>query len=244
MKEYTRNIIVGLTVLVALVLLGVLILVFAGLPGMFQSGQDFVVYMPSAEGIREGDVIHFADIRIGRVSSVRLTDKSHLESGVTIAFRVDGEIVVPDNVGMVIHRGVMGPPWIALAPMNEDELASIGPATERTNGARVIPGLRRASGPLSQFEPALASIDEISENVRVLSGNLVETSGHLSTLLITLNRSAEKIDAGTGTAGMLINDPALYEELLLVSRQLNAALLAYTNLAKEWQANGVEVQMK
>jgi ABC-type transporter Mla subunit MlaD len=244
MKEYTRNIIVGLTVVAALVLLGVLIFVFAGIPAMFQGGQEFIVHRSSADGIREGDVIHFADIRIGRVSSVRLTDKSNLESGVTVTFRVDSDVVVPDNVGMVTYRGVMGPPWIALTPMSEEELASHGPATELTNGARLIPALHRPSGPLSQFEPALESIDEISENVRLLSGNLVETSGHLSTLLITLNRSAKKIDSGTGTAGMLINDPALYEELLLVSRQLNAALLEYTNLAKEWQENGVEVKMK
>jgi phospholipid/cholesterol/gamma-HCH transport system substrate-binding protein len=244
MKEYTRNIIVGLTVLVALVILGVMIFVFAGLPGVFQGGQEFVVYMPSAAGVREGDPVHYADIRIGRVTNVSLADKSDLASGVTITFRVDPDVVVPDDVGLVINRGVMGPPWIALATMTEDELASIGPATDRTNGARILPGLQRASGPLAQFEPAMASLDEISENVRILSGNLIETSDHLSTLLITLNRSAEKLDAGTGTAGMLINDPALYQELLLVSRQLNEAILQYTELAKQWQEQGVEIQMK
>lgn len=47
MKESTRNIAIGLTVIAALVLLGGMILIFAGLPGPLQTGYKIKLHFPA-----------------------------------------------------------------------------------------------------------------------------------------------------------------------------------------------------
>lgn len=245
MKESNRNLIVGLTVLVAIVLLAVLVALFAGLPGVFQPGQEFVAYLPSAQGLRDGNAVNYAEIRVGQVTGVHLRDKSHPELGVAVRFRVDADIAITENTALVVHRGMMGPPWITLAPISDEDYAKVKPETAMVDGARVMPVFTPGGGgEPSQMDAALNSLNSISKNVDMLTENLVETSNHLTTLLITLNSAASKIDTGDGTAGLLLNDPALYREMLLVSRQLNEALLEFTNLAKQWQETGVELQVK
>ena len=51
MKEHTRNLTVGLTVLVALIMFAGMIVLFAGLPEAFQPGWELRMRFPSSGGV-------------------------------------------------------------------------------------------------------------------------------------------------------------------------------------------------
>ncbi|KKL46294.1 hypothetical protein LCGC14_2346990, partial [marine sediment metagenome] len=63
-------------------------------------------------------------------------------------------------------------------------------------------------------------------------------------LLTSLHRSAERIESGQGTAGKLINDPRLYEDLVEATGQLKTTLETLQKLLEKWDAEGVNLKLK
>ena len=66
MKQNWQNIAVGFVVLVALAGLAGLVLVFAGLPEIFQSGYTIKMLFPATADAHAGDPIHLAGISTSR----------------------------------------------------------------------------------------------------------------------------------------------------------------------------------
>ena len=71
-----------------------------------------------------------------------------------------------------------------------------------------------------------------------LAGKLIEDAEQLSTLMATINKAAAKIDSGDGTAGRLINDPKLYNDLLDATREFGRLLKDFRQLVEEWKKKG------
>ncbi len=84
---------------------------------------------------------------------------------------------------------------------------------------------------ISQFSQSLGgnaeNIDNIIVNLGQISDELAEAnlSSSLSTTLTELNTTLSKINSAEGSAGMLLSDEALYENLANVSGSLNELLL-------------------
>ena len=57
---------------------------------------------------------------------------------------------------------------------------------------------------------ASARLKEASEEVREMSRHLTRSQGRLESLLTTSDSVIGKINAGQGSAGLLVNDPRLY----------------------------------
>ena len=55
--------------------------------------------------------------------------------------------------------------------------------------------------------------------------------------------AAAKINQGKGTAGLLINDPKLYESLVDVSKTLNATVADLQRLIQQWEQEGVPLKL-
>lgn len=64
------------------------------------------------------------------------------------------------------------------------------------------------------------NVNSITDSIA--AANLVQTVVQLDQALIRTNRILEKIDAGEGSLGMLINDPNLYNELNQAATELNS----------------------
>ncbi len=89
MKENIRNMIVGLTVLVALAMLCGMVIVFTGLPEVLQAGYTIQVKTPSTYDACEGVFIHVSGRTVGRVTDISFTDPDNPTAGVTIQARID-----------------------------------------------------------------------------------------------------------------------------------------------------------
>jgi hypothetical protein len=53
-----------------------------------------------------------------------------------------------------------------------------------------------------------------------------------------------KVNAGEGTAGMLVNDPKLYQSLVENSRELNLTITDLRRLVDQWEQEGVTLKLK
>ncbi|MFP3937592.1 MAG: MlaD family protein, partial [Phycisphaerae bacterium] len=117
MSERSRNIAVGLTVLVSLVMLAGMVLIFAGLPQLFQRGYEIQLVSDSTHEISEGDNVYMSGMRAGKVIKVGFTDPADPTAGVSIVARIDPNIRVPANAKAVVFtRGFAGSPYLALVP--------------------------------------------------------------------------------------------------------------------------------
>ncbi len=358
MKEYTRNILVGITVLLGLAAMAVMILLFAGMPALFRSGYALRMSFPTTAEVQEGDPVHLAGIRIGEIVSIGFADDDP-RRGVCMTARIDGSVRVPANVNAYIYnRGFTGGAYVELKSDGEyrvdartgramqflprdygepicgyvrtglvpDEftqamgsvarlaetidklLAPPAPAgaTAPATGAATAPAgagapdlrtiLQRLNGALGGMEDvfgdpearknlktALANLAKASEQtasamdsiktfateatktaqagqktvaaatttiaragegIDRIALKLVEDADKLGTLLTTLNNIARKLEKGEGSAGKVLNDPALYNSLLDAARELNTLLKELQTLAKEWKEKGMGVKLK
>lgn len=77
-----------------------------------------------------------------------------------------------------------------------------------------------------------------------LASRLVEDADHLGKLLTALSKAADKLSTDEGTAGKLLTDPKLYNDLLDTAAQLKAALTALRELLQQWKTSGLTIRMK
>jgi len=94
--------------------------------------------------------------------------------------------------------------------------------------AKLAEASQQATEAMCELKEAAAAGKTTMQNTDArfeqLSASLVSTSDKLSEVLTHLGRVVDKIDNGEGTAGKLINDGRLYEQLLEDSRQLDLLL--------------------
>ncbi len=235
MKETTRNCMVGITVLIALVCLGFMIATFAGIPSLLQGGKTIEIYVHKSAGVRVGDPVHIADIRIGSITSVGIVDRSDPQAGVLITARIDDDVVLPEDSVVIFWRNWMGSPSINIQSRPEIVAEFTG---------KGIPGIIEESSPTDAFAPAMEAIDDLTENVDTITIQIIKVSEDLSALLESLTVSARRLERGEGTLGLLSADPALYNELTAATHNLTTLLDRLTVLAQQWQDQGIEVRMK
>ncbi len=235
MNETTRNCLVGITVLIALVCLGIMVATFAGIPSLLQGGKTIDIYVHKSAGVRVGDPVHIADIRIGSITSVGLVDRNNPNAGVLIIARIDEDVTLPDDSVVVFWRNWMGAPSINIQSRPDVVAEFTG---------KGIPGIIEESNPADAFAPAMEAINGVTENVDTMTMKVIDLSEDLSALLESLTVTARRLERGEGTLGMLAADPALYNDLTAATQNLAELLSHLTNLAQQWQAQGIEVRMK
>ncbi len=117
MKDRTRNLAVGLTVLVALGLLGAMIVMFTVAPTLLGGGYPLILRAEESHGLEAGVDVDMAGLRIGQVTGVEFQDPTDPTQGVRITARIDEEIRLPANaIALVSTQGLSGRPRIRIVP--------------------------------------------------------------------------------------------------------------------------------
>jgi phospholipid/cholesterol/gamma-HCH transport system substrate-binding protein len=139
---------------------------------------------------------------------------------------------------------------IAVFVNNSNEI--VGSAENKANLAALLANLAEAS---QQATDAMRQLKEVAAagkttmqntdaRMEKLSASLVGTSDKLGEVLGHLERVVDKIDNGDGTAGKLVNDGRLYEQLLEDSRQLELLLKELKGFVAESKEKGVPLKLK
>ena len=199
---------VGLFFLVGIVLVVLAIEVTVG-TSLFWSGYHLFVNYRSVEGLRTGDEVQVAGLKLGRVDAITL-----LPDGVRVKLRLSRDAVVHrDSIARLDYQALSGTRFIAISlgtpnvPVLKDG---------ETIEGDIPPGITQMIDELQGVAHSVQSLaDSLNENQdRVLKGvnaMLDENRAALQDALTNLDSITNKLDRGDGTLAKLLNDPGLYD---------------------------------
>ncbi|MCD4823297.1 MAG: MlaD family protein [Phycisphaerae bacterium] len=309
MTENKRNIAIGLTVIVGLAMLAGLIVAFAGLPQMFQTGYEIRIYFAQTHDIDPGDPVYLCGKRVGMVTDVGFT-AGDPRKGITIAAKVDSDIPLPGNIqAKVSSRGLAGKGCLALVPDGAprkdpktgkpiefystdeiihlqgqqdeggmfpkeltDSFVKFGKLADNLNKmiapepapgkpgdlpaglAGTIKRMNRTLDALyamtgdeknqANFKTTLKNFASTSQQADQLMRKLITDAENIDKLLASIQKQVDKINEGKGTAGKLLNDPQLYNNLLSVTEQMEGLIKDFRRLSRKWEKKGVGIKLK
>jgi phospholipid/cholesterol/gamma-HCH transport system substrate-binding protein len=181
---------VGITVLVASITLGILILLMSGTGGLFTRKLTLRSYFDNAGGLRVGAPVRLSGVDIGNVATIRIVSEPDKKlTPVEVTMKVNTkyhENLHKDSVTSLATAGVLGETYIDIDSS-------------------------QASGPEAHDGDRLATRDtpDIQDVVRSSQGTLQ----NLDALLKRVDRIIAFIESGQGSVGKLIYDPTLYNKL-------------------------------
>jgi phospholipid/cholesterol/gamma-HCH transport system substrate-binding protein len=261
MKEQARNLAVGITVIVALCMLGGMILIFAGLPEILQRGYQINVHADATYDLHEGDAVHLAGMAVGRVTRIDFADPQDPARGILITLRINHGVHVPSNAkAMIYTKGFMGGAFLELkgeGPMMTDpatgkeipflpiEPAPTIAAVQKGNEL-IPPELTKLAGTLGDV---LAPPPSTATPTTWPSTQTAATSGFYATM--------ERINRTLDATYMVLGDPAnqanlkkslanlskltdnanqLAQKLMDTSEKMSSLLTTLNNVARKLEA--------
>lgn len=84
----------------------------------------------------------------------------------------------------------------------------------------------------------------ISDNADQLTIKLIQDAEAISRSMDGLTHLIGQIEQGQGTAGKLVNDPHLYNNLVDVADQMSSLMKETRELIQQWKTKGMDVRMK
>jgi phospholipid/cholesterol/gamma-HCH transport system substrate-binding protein len=101
------------------------------------------------------------------------------------------------------------------------------------SAARVGANLEKFS---ANLETITVKTDQTMSDVRVAAGKIGTVLDHIDSV-------TAKVDQGKGTAGMLVNDPKLYQGLVDTTKELNATVADLQRVIQQWEQEGVTIKL-
>ncbi len=180
-----------------------------------------------------------------------------------VEVRLDpSKITRPDRFlmdNMVIDAGQVGmasdffPPEVqakledlvdSITTLSDNANAIIGDDENQMNIKKMIGSIETA---FSQADATMQSIQRLSdtgtEKVEIISDKFIVAAEQLEGVLSESRQILAKIESGEGTAGKMINDGRLYEDLLESSQELRMLLEQVKELVAETREEGVRIKL-
>ena len=137
MPYRTSEVVVGLFVLVGIVCLGYLAIKLGKLEVLGDSGYSLYADFPTVAGLKRGDPVEIAGVRVGRVESLSLADD---RARLTLRLE-DGVKVQEDAIASVRARGLIGDKFVLISPGGSDRIIPAGGRIRETESPPDIPDL-------------------------------------------------------------------------------------------------------
>ncbi|HEX8341996.1 MAG TPA: hypothetical protein VF624_13910, partial [Tepidisphaeraceae bacterium] len=93
-------------------------------------------------------------------------------------------------------------------------------------------------------DTATAAVISTRTRIDEIAKSTADRMEEVSRLLKQANDMARKVNEGTGTAGKVINDPRLYENLVDTAGELNATIKDLQRLVRQWEQEGVSLKLR
>jgi phospholipid/cholesterol/gamma-HCH transport system substrate-binding protein len=191
---------VGITVLVASIVLAVLILLMSGTGGIFTRKMTLISYFDNAGGLREGAPVRLQGVDIGNVTKIMVvSDPARQRAPVQVTMKVITKYlksIRKDSVTTLSTAGVLGETYIDIDSS-------------------------QAKGLVAQEGDVMATREspQIEDVVRASQSTLQ----NMDSLLKRVDRIVAFVESGQGSIGKVIYDPSLYN-------QLNATVAQFQSL--------------
>ena len=205
-------------------------------------GTVYTAQFSEAAGLRAGDEVRIAGVRVGKVDSVDLGD-----TAVDVTFRVKNQFVGDETTASIEIKTLLGRKYLALDvrggkeqnPDDEIPLArtvspfDIYPAFQqltRTSDAIDSDQLAKAFSSLSSaFQDTPSSVKGVLDGLSRLSQTVASRDAQLRSLLASANSVTSILAARSGDLQQLLNDGGLLLDELNQRRDAIRTLLANTS---------------
>ncbi|HZD41361.1 MAG TPA: outer membrane lipid asymmetry maintenance protein MlaD [Terriglobales bacterium] len=118
MNHTRTEMVVGLFVLVGIACLGYLAIKLGKLEVLGSSGYNVYADFPSVAGLKLGDPVEIAGVKVGRVEAIKLAaDRARLELRLN-----DGVKLQEDAIASVRARGLIGDKFVLITPGASDKI--------------------------------------------------------------------------------------------------------------------------
>lgn len=123
--------------------------------------------------------------------------------------------------------------------------------TASDNATRITSNLEKFSSDLNDIsvdarttiKTANNTITKVGDHVDDLAKQVSDRLLQTAEILKRFNSVAAKIDEGKGTAGLLVNDPKLYDSLVDTTRELNMTIADLKRLVNQWETEGAYLRL-
>ena len=179
---------VGITVIVASIILAILMILMSGTGGLFTKSILLRSYFFDAQGLRVGAPVRLSGVDIGNVKGIRVVPNQPL-APVEVIMKVNRKYdfnLRKDSKTLLSTAGVLGETYI-----NID--------SSKAAGAVVQDGDVLTSGEVPDYSDVMRAANSSLQNMDVL--------------LKRLDRIIAFVESGQGSVGKLIYDPALYNRV-------------------------------
>lgn len=208
-KEKVNTFKLGLFVTAAVLIFVVAIYFIGNDQNLFQPTFQLQAVFQNAEGLKPGNNVHYAGIDAGTVKKILITS----DSTITVVMSLHREMkdyIKKDAIASIGSDGLVG-----------NKILNISPA--RGNG----------NAPLVEDQ------DFISTYSRIATDDMLEVLGktneNIALFSLQLLKISEKINKGTGTMNMLLQDEALAEDLRQSVRNLKYTTSSLRQLGSNMQ---------
>ena len=137
MNHTRTEIIVGLFVLVGIACLGYLAIKLGKLEVLANSGYSLYADFPSVAGLKLGDPVEIAGVKVGRVEKMGL-----VEDRARLYLRIQDDVKLQEDViASVRARGLIGDKFVLITPGASDKVIPPGGRIRETDSPPDIPDL-------------------------------------------------------------------------------------------------------
>ena len=212
---------VGITVVVATIILAILIFLMTGSVGLFTKKIILRSYFENAEGLRVGAPVRLEGVDIGNVVGIRVVKRqlTPVEVVMKVSSRYQDQ-VHKDSKAVLTTAGVLGETFVDISSktaklpsaQNNDEL----PTENRPDIQDMV---RASQGTLQNVDVLVRRVDRIVSTIESGQGSIgkvindPELYNRLNDTLSELQHVTNQISSGKGSIGKLINDQDLYDRL-------------------------------
>lgn len=214
MRNYqSNNIRLGIFVTVVLILFTVGVYKIGMKQNLFGSTFSISTIVGNANGLQAGNNVRYAGINVGSVEEINFVNDSTLEIVMILQERVQG-VVKKDAIASIGSDGLVGNMIVNITP-------------GKGAAAVVEEGDVLASTPRAKTKEMLDALDKSSENVAILTSNLLKIT--------------EKINHGTGTFSLLLNDDGTARNLTATVADFRKTSGRIADISKQLQSALVQV---
>ncbi len=199
---------VGLFFLIGIVLVFVAIEATVG-TGLLRKGYHLFVKYQNVEGLRAGDAVQVAGLKLGKVDTITLQP-----DGVLVKLRLEQSAVVRrDAIARLDFLALSGTRFISIS-LGTPEAPALKDGD--TIESEVPPSLTDMIGQLKDVAESVGDLaDSLNQNQDRLLNNVntmvEENRDALQQTLANIDSITAKLDRGDGTLAKLLNDASLYD---------------------------------
>jgi len=213
---------VGVTVIVASVVLAVLVFLMSGTTGMFTRKFTLITYFDNAEGLRGGQPVDLEGVPVGNVVSVKVVP-NRPAAPVQVVMKIKADwrpFLHKDSKATVKTAGILGESFIDIDSKGATKATVVdGDELQSQNAPGLDDVVRSSQGTLQNMDVLIRRLDRIVASVESGKGTLGEVIND-PTLINKINAVLNQVQGllndvsnGQGTLGQLFKDKTLYRKL-------------------------------